>query len=272
MLNTLLKLLKNLCLVIAFVICSVIASSIVELIDNPIVRFFLIIFLFILISVLLILFYINSQKSKTKRKNSYYANILKNEIKNLNELKQSIDKQENEYLHNELLELKKHRSELNAELASYLKDDIFYISKNKYFYDKQYIKQVFTDEYINKAIDFPDGLVYQNNKIIDIYSNEKYGRFTAYTAPNGKVIHFKRGCSQATIPVDITKFMHIQYSYISQGFNPSIEDYKIAWDCEAQYYVCKKCRHRNKMKFFYMPEWYEQYLKIQKLKERYNIE
>lgn len=273
MFDTLLKLLKNLGILIAIGFYIKIADFILEFCSNPVSRLIFIVLLFIFIPIILCLCFIHSRKAAVKRrKTRQYAKILKNEIEKLNNTKKEIDKQYTEYLKNKLFELKEDRCKLNHKSFEYLNNSVYDIHKNKYCYDKQYIKQVFTDEYINKAIDFPDGLIYQNNKIIDIYSNEKYGRFTAYAAPNGKVIHFKRGCSQATIPVDITKFIHVQYSYIPQGFNPSIEDYKIAWDFQAQYYVCKKCKHRNKMKFFYMPEWYKQYLKIQKLKERYNIE
>lgn len=273
--KTLLKMLKNMGILICLALYLKTIDIIMELCNTPFQRLIAITIYFSLsfMAILIIIKAIKIRSYYFKRKRiNQYANILREEIEKLNNTKNDIEKQYIDFLQSKLYELKKERNKINKKTAEHLNNSIYDISKNKYIYDKLYLSQLLTDEYINQSIDFPEGLVYKDNKIIDIFSSEKFGRFTAYVASNGKVIHFKRGCSQATIPINITKFMHIQYTYHPIGFNPSIEDYIIAWDCQAQYHVCQKCRHKNKMKFFFMPKWYEQYLKIQKLKSRYNIE
>lgn len=210
-------------------------------------------------------------KSKKERKKKEYATILRNELIKLNAAKADLNRKYAEVLKHERSKIEFERSEISFLESKPLCSNYVKLRIQKHKYDKKYLSNLLTDEYINQTIEFPKGIIYKDNKLEDLLSSEIYGRFTAYIAPHGRVIHFKEGCSQAYSPINITETMRIRYIYSPKDFNPSIDDYIIDWQNYAHYDFCKKCGNRNKKKFFIMPKWYEQYLKIQKIKERYNI-
>lgn len=268
--ETLGKLFKRLMIFIGLGIIYKIIEFIFDLCDNSIQELAVIVSIICLTLVPTIIFF--SVRSRKKKKIHKYATTLKTELKNLEEAKATVNKIQIDILKNQVHKIDKNNKKLSITCAEILKENIEKLNEQKYQYDKKYLTTLLTDDYINEIIDFPRGIIYRNNKLEDLLSSEIYGRFTAYIAPHGKVIHFKQYCSNASIPINITESMCVKYKYSPVDFNPSIDDYTISWESYTCYDFCQKCGNRNKKYFFQMPKWYEQYLKVKKLKEHYNIE
>lgn len=211
------------------------------------------------------------KKQRNHKIKSNYVNTLKQRIEKLKHLEKEQKYSCNLLLKNELSDLLITEKKIKKQYTTLLRNNISDLKKQKYDFDKAYYTELLTDEYINELIKFPKGLVYKNNDVVDCLSTEIYGRFTAYISPNGKVIHFKKNCSQAYIPINIRKFVYAEYEHHFVDFQPSISDWKIYWNIDCERWACQKCGHRNKIKFFSMPDWYAEFLIIQEIKRYYNI-
>lgn len=150
----------------------------------------------------------------------------------------------------QLISIKEDKSYIDKAMYKLLRSNLIKVKEEKYNTDKAYYTALFTDEYINNTINFPDGIIYKNETIIDLLSDKEYGRYTAYKTLSGTAIHFKKGCSDSYIPINLLEL-----------------------DCyDKKKKPCKKCFSEQKSKLIEtQPEWYLEYLKIIDIKNKYNI-
>lgn len=182
-----------------------------------------------------------------QRENKIRIQITETASKGTNQIEkreEQLSKLIEETIHNKLEQVKARESNI----------DILY-SKVKIYHEKEYCEYFIGKGNDEKLAGFPDGIKVIDGKIVDTeYSWEKYGRFTFYHNTKGGKIHLSEWCGgNNCVPY------HLLYD------NTILKEYDL----------CKKCRDFSfpeKIKFYANTnKWYNNYLKIQELKEKYNI-
>lgn len=124
---------------------------------------------------------------------------------------------------------------------------VYKLNLNKIYFDLYKYKPY------EQLINLPEDISVQNGELTDTLYEEKYGRFTGYKTPAGKVIHLERNCCGADIPVNMT-----DYIFSSDELKKINFEYKI----------CQKCKNSPKFKYIKRPpDWCLEYLYFKQIKE-----
>lgn len=139
---------------------------------------------------------------------------------------------------------------LKTNCSYILNSSLQRIKKKKYEIDCSFYVKLFSLYTLEELCKPPEGIKIINNEIIDEKSNQKYGRYTVYKTISGKTIHSKKGCSGSYIPINI----------LSLDYNDSKKK-----PCK----ICCSSKYNDLINS--PPEWYLEFIKIQEIKNKYNI-
>ena len=98
----------------------------------------------------------------------------------------------------------KQRKYASTYYNTILKKNLETIRKEQFEIEKSIYENAFKNVPLNDLIPFPSGISYNDRAraLLDSYSDELYGRYTLYVSNNGKCYHCKKGCHNATIPIN----------------------------------------------------------------------
>lgn len=194
----------------------------------------------IVFCVLSYILFLVMRKEVRKKKCMKYINILKPQLEQITNDENRIRFQIRQQISYSLNEVKQKENNI---------DNLY--EKIKQTNPKKYYEYHYGNKTIEYAAKFPEGVYINEGCLIDLQSNEFFGRFTGYILSTGKVVHADRGCSGAYEPIHMVIDRHI----ISKR-KP----------CSKCMILSPKCQY-----FYEIPEWYINYLNIKKIKTKYDI-